>query len=152
VLVTGGLLSVSAVVIGVVAVVSRRLPARWLIASGAVASVLGLGLLTLSATAHSLPLFFGGMVLGGAGYSFNFLGGLTLVNAHAPATHRAGMLSSVLVVAYLVQGAAALLLGAVATSGGLASALDVGTPAIGLICVAAVVLVLAVRRPRAVLA
>jgi len=150
VLVTGGLLSVSAVVIGVVAVVSRRLPARWLIASGAVASVVGLGLLTLSATAHSLPLFFGGMVLGGAGYSFNFLGGLTLVNAHAPATHRAGMLSSVLVVAYLVQGAAALLLGAVATSGGLASALDVGTPAIGLICVAAVVL--AVRRPRAVVA
>jgi predicted MFS family arabinose efflux permease len=149
VLVTGGLLSVSAVVIGVVAVVSRRLPARWLIASGAVASVVGLGLLTLSATAHSLPLFFGGMVLGGAGYSFNFLGGLTLVNAHAPATHRAGMLSSVLVVAYLVQGAAALLLGTVATSGGLASALDVGTPAIGLICVAAVVLVLAVRRPRA---
>ncbi|GAA3551524.1 MFS transporter [Microlunatus spumicola] len=148
VLVTGGLLSVSAVVIGVVAIVSRRVPARWLITSGAVASVVGLGLLTLAATAHSLPLFFGGMVLGGAGYSFNFLGGLTLVNAHAPATHRAGMLSSVLVVAYLVQGASALLLGAVATSAGLRAALDVGTPAIGLVCVAAVVLVVAVRRPR----
>ena len=87
------------------------------------------------------------MVLGGAGYSFNFLGGLTLVNAHAPATHRAGMLSSVLVVAYLVQGAAALLLGAVATSGGLAVALDVGSPAIGVVCVAALVLVLVAPAP-----
>jgi hypothetical protein len=152
VLVTGALLSVSAVVIGLVAVASRRVPARWLITSGAAASILGLGLLTLSASAHSLPVFFGGMVLAGAGYSFNFLGGLTLVNAHAPATHRAGMLSSVLVVAYLVQGAAALVLGAVATSVGLSAALDVGSPAIGLICVAALVLVLAVRRPRPVTA
>ncbi len=144
VLVTGALLSVSAVVIGVVAVVSRRVPARWLIASGTVASIAGLGLLTLAATAHSLPLFFAGMVLGGAGYSFNFLGGLTLVNTHAPATHRAGMLSSVFVVAYLVQGATALLLGAAATSSGLAFALDVGTPAIALVCVGALVLALVV--------
>lgn len=149
-LVTGALLSVSAIAIGVVAVVSRRLPARWLVAGGTVASIVGLGLLALSAATQSLPLFFAGMVLGGAGYSFNFLGGLTLVNAHAPARHRAGMLSSVLVVAYLVQGAAALLLGAVATSSGLATALDVGSPAIGLVCVAALVLVLAVRRPRPV--
>ena len=148
VLVTGSLLSVSAVVIGVVAIVSRRLPARWLIAGGTAASIVGLGMLTLSATAHSLPLFFAGMVLGGAGYSFNFLGGLTLVNVHAPATHRSGMLSSVLVVAYLVQGATALLLGAAATSSGLRTALDLGSPAIGLICVAALVLVLVVKRPR----
>ena len=152
VLVTGALLSVSAIVIGLVAVVSRRLPARSLIASGTVASILGLGLLTLSATAHSLPLFFAGMALGGAGYSFNFLGGLTLVNAHAPATHRAGMLSSVLVVAYLVQGASALALGAVATSRGLATALDLGSPLIGLVCVAALVLAVAARRPRPVAA
>ena len=150
VLVTGSLLAVSAVVIGFVAIVSRRLPARRLIAAGTVASILGLGLLTLSAGLHSLPVFFAGMVLGGAGYSFNFLGGLTLVNAHAPATHRAGMLSSVLVVAYLAQGASALALGAVATSGGLAAALHLGTPAIGLVCVAALVLALVVRRPRPV--
>ena len=142
----------SAIVIGVVAIASRRLPARRLIAAGTVASILGLGMLTLSATTHLLPLFCAGMVLGGAGYSFNFLGGLTLVNAHAPATHRAGMLSSVFVVAYLVQGATALLLGAAATSGGLTVALDLGTPAIGLVCVAALVLVLAVKRPRPVTA
>ena len=152
VLVTGALLSVSAIVIGVVAILSRRLPARWLIAAGTAASIVGLGMLTLAATAHSLPLFFAGMVLGGAGYSFNFLGGLTLVNAHAPATHRAGMLSSVFVVAYLVQGATALLLGVAATSSGLRVALDLGSPAIGLICVAALVLVLVVKRPRPVAA
>jgi MFS family permease len=148
VLVTGALLSVSAVVIGVVAVLSRRVPARLLIASGTVASIGGLGLLTLSATTHSLPVFFAASALAGAGYSFNFLGGLTLVNAHAPARHRAGMLSSVFVIAYLVQGATALLLGAAATSSGLTFALDVGSPAIGVVCLGALVLALVVHRAR----
>lgn len=146
VLVTGAVLAVSAVVIGVVAILFRRLSARSLITGGTVTSIVGLGLLTVSATAHSLPLFFAASVLTGAGYSFNFLGGLTLVNAHAPATRRAGMLSSVFVVAYLVQGAAALLLGAVATRSGLTVALDVGSPAIGLVCVAALLLALALKR------
>ncbi len=152
VLVTGSMLSVSAIAIGVVAIVSRRVPPRLLIAGGTVGSIVGLGLLTLSAATHALPLFFAALALAGAGYSLNFLGGLTLVNLHAPATHRAGMLSSVLVVAYLAQGAAALLLGAIATSRGLSVALDVGSPAIGLVCVAALVLALAVGRPRPVAA
>ena len=146
-LVTGALLAVSAVVIGVVAVASRRLPARLLIAGGAVGSVLGLGLLALSAGTHSLGLFFASSALAGAGYSLHFLGGLTLVNRHAPATHRAGMLSSVLVLAYLAQGAAALLLGAVATSSGLTVALELGSPVIALVCVAALLLVLVLKRP-----
>jgi len=149
VLVTGAMLSVSAVVIGVVAILARRVPARTLIAGGTVASIVGLGLLALSASTHSLPVFFAASALTGAGYSFNFLGGLTLVNAHAPATHRAGMLSSVFVVAYLVQGATALLLGAAATSSGLTFALDVGSPAIALVCLGALVLALRVERPGA---
>lgn len=147
VLVTGALLSVSAVVIGVVAIVARRVPARLLVAGGTVGSVLGLGLMTLSAGTHSLGLFFASSALAGAGYSLNFLGGLTLVNTHAPATHRAGMLSSVFVLAYLAQGAAALLLGAAATSSGLTAALELGSPAIALVCVAALVLALVLRRP-----
>lgn len=147
VLVTGGVLSVSAVAIGVVALLARRLPARVLVAGGTVASVVGLGLLTAAAATHSLPLFLVASALGGAGYSLNFLGGLTLVNAFAPARHRAGMLSSVLVVAYLLQGVTALLLGASATVSGLQVALDLGTPAISLVCVAALVLVLTLARP-----
>ena len=55
--VTGAILSISAVVIGVVAIVSRRLPARVLIAGGTAASIVGLGLLTLSAVTHSLATF-----------------------------------------------------------------------------------------------
>ena len=147
VLVTGAMLSVSAVVIGVVAVVARRLPSRSLVIGGTVASVVGLGLLTLSAATHSLAVFLAASALAGAGYSLNFLGGLTLVNTFAPTRHRAGMLSSVLVIAYLMQGATALLLGASATASGLQVALDLGSPAIGLICVTALVLVLTLARP-----
>jgi MFS family permease len=147
VLVTGAVLSVSAVVIGAVAIVSRRLPSRVLIAGGTVASILGLGLLTLSAATHSLPTFLAASALTGAGYSLNFLGGLTLVNTFAPARHRAGMLSSVFVIAYLMQGATALLLGASATASGLEVALDLGSPAIAVVCVAALVLVLTLARP-----
>jgi len=103
--------------------------------------------MTLSAAVHSLPVFLLASALSGAGYSFNFLGGLTLVNAHAPARHRAGMLSSVFVVAYLLQGVTALLLGAVATGSGIAVALDLGSPAIGLVCVAALLLAVVLKRP-----
>jgi MFS family permease len=145
-LVTGAMLSVSAVVIGVVAVLSRRFPSRSLIAAGTVASIVGLGLLILSAGTHSLVVFFAASALTGAGYSFNFLGGLTLVNAHAPARHRAGLLSAVFVVAYLMQGATALVLGAVATASGMAVALELGSPVIGVVCIAALLLALLVRR------
>jgi predicted MFS family arabinose efflux permease len=151
-LVTGSILSLSAVVIGAVALLARRLPARVLITSGTVVSVVTLGLLTLSAALHSLPLFLLAIALGGAGYSLNFLGGLTLVNTFAPSRHRAGMLSSVLVVAYLLQGVTALLLGASATVSGLQVALELGSPAIGLVCVAALVLVLTLARPARVAA
>jgi MFS family permease len=150
VLVIGATLSVSAVVIGLVAVVSRRLPSRVLVAGGTVASITGLGLLTLSAATHSLAVFLAASALTGAGYSLNFLGGLTLVNTYAPVRHRAGMLSSVFVVAYLMQGAAALLLGASATASGLQVALDLGSPVIGLVCIAALVLVLTLARPNRV--
>jgi MFS family permease len=145
-LVTGGILSVSAIVIGLVAIAARKQPPRLLVTGGAVASILGLGVFWLAATEHSLPLFLLASAVTGVGYSGNFLGGLTLVNRHAPTHHRAGLLSSVLVVAYLMQGAAALSLGAVATGSGLQAALSAAWPAIGLLSVAALVLVLALRR------
>jgi hypothetical protein len=150
VLVTGAILAISAVAIGVVAIVSRRLRSRTLIAGGTAASIIGLGTLTLSAATHSLAAFLAASLLTGTGYSLNFLGGLTLVNTYAPVHHRAGMLSSVFVLAYLMQGATALLLGASATASGLLVALDLGSPAIALICIAALVLVLTLARPQRV--
>jgi MFS family permease len=149
-LVTGAVLAVSAVVIGVVAIFSRRWPARVLIGGGAAGSAVGLALFAWAAATHSLPLFLAASALSGAGYSLNFLGGLTLVNRYAPARHRAGLLSSVLAVAYLLQGLAALLLGAVATTVGLRAALDLGAPVIAALGVAALVAVLLTGRVRAV--
>jgi MFS family permease len=148
-LVTGGILSVSAIVIGLVAIAARRQPPRLLISGGAIASIAGLGLFWIAASEHSLPLFLLAAAVTGVGYSGNFLGGLTLVNRHAPTHHRAGLLSSVLVIAYLMQGVAALSLGAVATGSGLQAALSTAWPAIGLLSVAALVLVLTLRpQPR----
>ena len=149
-LVTGAVLAVSAVVIGAVRDLFPPVAARVLIGGGAAGSAVGLALFAWAAATHSLPLFLAASALSGAGYSLNFLGGLTLVNRHAPTRHRAGLLSAVLGVAYLLQGVAALLLGAVATTAGLQAALDLGAPVIAAIGLAALVAVLVTGRVRAV--
>jgi hypothetical protein len=64
-------------------------------------------------------MFLAAAVAMGAGYSLLFLGGIGLIRANAPARYRAGTLSAVYLIAYLMQGVTALLLGAVATASGL---------------------------------
>ncbi len=85
------------------------------------------------------PAFLGSPLLAGAGYSLMFSGGLGLVAPSAPAHHRAAVISSAYMIGYPVQAVAALGLGALATSAGLQTALEVGAPLILLLGVAAVV-------------
>ena len=66
----------------------------------------------------------------GAGYCLFFLGGLSFVNAHAPSHHRGGTLAVVFLIAYLAQGAVALLLGMAATAWNLKTAIDLGSAGI----------------------
>jgi MFS family permease len=144
--VDGAVISLSAVAIGVVAVAARRLRPRLAVTLGPVLALVGLGLLIVAGLGHSLPAFIASSLVAGAGYSLMFAGGLGLVTASAPAHQRAGVISAAYVVAYFVQAVAALGLGVLATASGLQIALEVGTPVIVLLGVAALALANLPRR------
>jgi MFS family permease len=137
-LVTGAAMALFALVTGIVAVSAKRLPSQTSVVWGGLASASGMALLALAAAWHALPVFLLAVVMAGAAYSLLFLGGLTLINAHAPAHHRAGTLSAIYLIGYLLMGAIALTLGMVATRHGLAGALQVGTPTIAALGLASV--------------
>ncbi len=141
VLVDGAIISVSAVMIGVVAIVARPLPSRVAVSAGPALALAGLLLLDFAGASHSLWLFLGSSLLGGAGYSLMFAGGLGLIAAAAPADRRGAVISFAYVIGYAVQAVAALGLGALATSAGLQTALEIGTPLITAVGIAAVVVV-----------
>lgn len=146
--VTGAVIALSMVVIGVVALASRRIPLIVAVPIAVGATALGFAALVLAASLQSLGLFLAFCVLAGVGYSLLFAGGLQIVGRFAPAHHRAGTLSAVYLVAYLVQGAAALWLGAEATAGGLQHAVDLGAPVIVGVALLALVAVVLLARPR----
>ncbi|MDQ0895055.1 MFS transporter [Agromyces ramosus] len=144
--VDGAIISLSAVAIGVVAVLARPLRPRLAVTLGPALAVAGLALLIVAGLAHSLPAFVASSLIAGAGYSLMFSGGLGLVTMSAPTHQRAGVISAAYVVGYLVQALAALGLGVLATTSGLQLALDLGAPLILLLGVAALVVANAPRR------
>jgi MFS family permease len=145
-LVTGAVIAVFAAAVAAAALVARRLAGHAAVISGGVFSALGMALLVMSATHHALVLFLLSAVTAGAGYSLQFLGGLTLINAHAPARHRAGTISAVYLIGYLLMGAIALGLGVAATAWGLARAVEIGAPILGVLALAGTALALPGRR------
>jgi MFS family permease len=136
-LVNGAVLALFALATGATALVARRLPGPRAVVLGGLAAAASLALLMLAAAVHALALFLLASALAGAGYSLLFLGGLTLINARAPVHHRAGTLSAIYLIGYLMMGSIALTLGVVATRVGLRFALDVGAPAIAALALAA---------------
>ncbi|MBT2517344.1 MFS transporter [Streptomyces sp. ISL-90] len=142
----GAIISLSAVTIGVVAVLARPLRPRAAVTLGPVLAIVGLGLLIVAGLDHSLPAFIASSLVAGAGYSLMFSGGLGLVTSSAPAHHRAAVISAAYVVGYLVQAVAALGLGVLATTSGLQFALELGAPLILLLGVAALVVANTARR------
>ena len=125
--VNGAALAFFALMAGAAGITAKRLPSRPAMIAGGVSTALGMAFLALASARHSLPLFLVASVGTGVGYSLLFLGGLNLVNAHAPAHHRGGTLSAVFLVAYLTQGTFALLLGRSATAWGLKPAVEYGS-------------------------
>lgn len=138
----GSIISVPAVVTGIIALVGRRIPPRTSIVIGGVANAAGMGLIVASAAQASPTLFLIAWIIGGGGYGLLFLGGLGLTNRHAPAQHRAQMLSIVYLVAYLSQGLVAIAVGLSDTAIGLAPAVDIWAPIIGGMCLVASLLAL----------
>jgi MFS family permease len=148
-LVDGAVLSISAVAIGVVAILARRLRPRLALGIGPIAVLGGMAALVGAGTLHSIALFVVSSVLAGAGYSLLFAGGLGIVATNAPAHHRAAVISAVYTVGYLVQALAALALGAVATTVGLLAAIEAGGVVLILLGAAAALTANAgPRRPR----
>ncbi|NQX26770.1 MFS transporter [Microbacteriaceae bacterium VKM Ac-2854] len=147
-LVVGSLLGVSSVVIGAAALLFQKLPAHTSIIAGAAISIVGLGVMELTAATGSFAAFLLWCVVGGTGYSLAFGGGLGLVNRSAPPAHRGGVLSSVYLLSYLAQAVVAVVAGALATALGLSAAIDVVVPGVIVLCLASGVLAAADLRLR----
>jgi len=146
--VTGAVLSIFAVVVGIAAVLAGGIRPQRVIVMGGISTIFGMLLLLLSSVEHSLPVFLAASVVMGAGYSLLFLGGLSVISANAPAHHRAATVSAVYLVAYLFQGLIALALGAVATNTSLQVALDAAIPTIVLLSLGAIGFAASIRAPR----
>ncbi len=146
-LVNGAALSLLALTSGIVAISAKGLSPRVSMILGGIISIVGMSLLVLSTYQHSLAVFLAAVAAAGVGYSLSFLGGLNLINANAPTHHRGGTLSAVLLIAYLLQGIVALLLGAAATVWGLRIGIDLGCAAIAFLGVTALLLAAFSRSP-----
>lgn len=115
----------------------RRLRPRTATVIGGALSSVGLLALIPAGATTSLLLFLISSLASGSGYGLLFLGGLGIVNEHAPAQRRAGTLSFVYLVAYLVQGLTAVAVGGSATASDITVAILLWTPIIGGVCLLA---------------
>jgi predicted MFS family arabinose efflux permease len=143
--VNGAVLSLFAIVLVPGGIVARILSSRIALTAGSVASVSGLGLLTLAVRRHDLPIYLAATVTAGTGYSLLFVGGLELINSAGSSHHRGGVLSALYLVGYLSMAAVALVLGAVATAWGLGLAVKLGAAVITVLSIATFVRALATR-------
>lgn len=135
--VNGVVLAISAAAIGVVALLAGRLRAATALRLGALAAVAGQALMIAAGATHSMPFLVLYSLVGGAGYSLLFSGGVTLVTQSAPAEHRAATTSSAYLVAYLVQAVVALGVGALGTAVDLQTALVAGSATVVALTLAA---------------
>ena len=131
---SAAVLSSWALVIIPVSWIGRTLRPRSATTIGGVLSLIGLLGLIPAGESASLLLFLAASLVSGGGYGLLFLGGLGLVNEHAPKERRAGTLSVMYLIAYLVQGLTAVAVGLSATTTDIADAIFLWTPIIGGAC------------------
>jgi len=136
-LLNGTVIAISAIAIGGVAVLTRRVPPRVALGIGPAAILFGMGSLVLAGIAHSMPLFVVSSVFTGGGYSLMYAGGLGIITATAQVHHRAAVISAAFTVGYLVQAVVALVLGAIATDTGLLVAIELAAVIVMALAVAA---------------
>ena len=146
-LVNGGTIALFAMASALATLPARKLIPSKVILAGGLTAIGSSALLAFAAVQHSLSLYMLAQVGAGAAYSWLLLGGLSLINAHLPVTHRAATLSALFLVAYLAQALVTLSLGKVATYSGLTSAVDIGVVTIAVL--ALVTLLLDLVRQRA---
>ena len=147
VLVNGVAIALFALAAGLVAIPGKRLTPRAAITVGGISSIVGTALLALSTARRALPIFVAAATAGGIGFSLMYLGGLSLINASAPADRRGGVLSVLYSVAFATQAIIVLLLGATATTWGLDLAVDLGAVAIAVLSICTIGLALSIQGP-----
>jgi MFS family permease len=135
----GAIMALMSIVIGVTAIIVRRVRPQSSIAIGNAVTFLAFAFLIGSAYTGSLPVFIVTTMIAGVAYALSFAGGLALIGQNAPARHRAGTISAVYLVAYVLQGAAAVALGVIATDAGLRQAVDVGAVVVSAFAVATLI-------------
>lgn len=145
VLVVGAVMAIMSVFIGATAIATRGVTPRTTVMVGVLVTLVALALLLTASQTRSFGVFVVTMLVAGAAYALMFSGGLGLISRNAPAHHRAGTISAVYLVAYVMQGVTAVVLGLIATADGLALALVVGAIAITVFALATLGTALALR-------
>ena len=99
-------------------IVLRQAAARTVMMVGILALIAGVGVTVAAVSLGSVPGFFAGTVIAGAGFGSGFQGGIRMVVPLAAAHERAGVVSVVYVVSYLGLGVPAVLAGYGVVHGG----------------------------------
>jgi MFS family permease len=136
-LVIGLVLALSAASIGVTALLARKVRASRAAPTGGVVMVVGLATLVVASTTGSLPVFLASILVTGVAYSLLFAAGVGIAAELAPVGHRAATVSAVYFFGYLVQAAASIGLGQLATAAGLRTAIEVGVVPLSVLALAA---------------
>jgi MFS family permease len=150
--VLGGLsLFVLAGVAAVVVFLMRNVAPGTVMISGILTLLAGVIVTLIALGALSLPLFFVGTAIAGAGFGAGFQGGIRTVVPQAAAHQRSGVLSLLYVISYLGLGVPAVAAGVLTVHGAglLGAARDYG---LAVIVLAALALVALVRARRATVA
>ncbi|GGG65825.1 hypothetical protein GCM10011374_32180 [Kocuria dechangensis] len=143
--IVGTLLATSSAFIGITGLFLARISPRTLIWAGAGLTLVSLALMAAASAFQSLPLFLAWCVIGGIAYALAFTGGLGLITRLAPEHHRGATLSFLYLIAYTLQAATAIGVGALATTTSLGAAVKVAAIALTLLSATVAALLLADR-------
>ena len=125
-----------------------RIKAEKVMASGAAALVLGVGAIAVAVALESVWLFFAASLIGGVGLGAGFQGGLRSLRELLPPRERGGTLSSVYLVSYLAFGVPTLVAGLMIPGSGLQNVVFGYSALVVLLAIVAILLLLGSRARR----
>ena len=144
----GVLLGCSSAAIGATGLLLARIRPLVSVLAGTLLTLVSLGLMAAAATFGSIGLFLAWCLVGGVAYSFAFTGGLGVINQATTVHHRGTTLSLLYLIAYVLQAATAIGMGALATAGTLGTAISVASVVIAGLCLVSLMLIILGARTR----
>lgn len=144
----GVLLGCSSAAIGITGLLLTRIRPHASVLVGTLLTFISLALMAAAAAFGSVGLFLAWCLIGGVAYSFAFTGGLGVISQAAAVQHRGTTLSLLYLIAYILQAATAIGMGALATASSLSTAIGIASAAITGLCLVVLVLIIGGRRTR----